>query len=103
MSGTHLLEYRSGAAIKLIELTTELAKTLHNSTSRLPKKMSLEAQRLIEVEDRKTQLRKLDMIHDFSSLLRKLLPGIAADLGLEVAPILNCLHLIDASIAAMCR
>jgi hypothetical protein len=103
VSVTSLLENRRVAAAKLIELTSDLADCIGPSISRLPKKMSLEAQRLARVEDRKTQLRKLDMIHDFASLLSKLLPGIADELGLEQVPIQVCLRQIGTTVDAMSR
>ncbi|MEO7617360.1 MAG: hypothetical protein ABIS59_00800 [Candidatus Saccharibacteria bacterium] len=103
MSGIFLLEDRKIAAAKLIELTSELATSLELSSSRLPKKMNLEAQRLARVDDRKMQLRKLDMIHDFASLLCKLLPGIATELKLDRSPIQECLDRIQAAVETMSR
>jgi hypothetical protein len=84
---TSLLENRRVAAAKLIELTSDLADCIGPSISRLPK----------------TQLRKLDMIHDFASLLSKLLPGIADELGLEQVPIQVCLRQIGTTVDAMSR
>jgi hypothetical protein len=103
MPGPHLLEDRKLAASRLIELTSELCTRLAQSTSRLPKKMSLEAQRLSRIEDRRTLLRKLDMMRDFTGLLGKLLPGIADELGLERTPIQDCLEQIEISIGIMSR